>query len=175
MKKLALLLTLVLGLTLTVQAQKIAYFDIETVLNQMPEMEQAKAQMEKEQKELANQLEELQVEFNKKYKEYQDNMQLPDNDPNKWSKTILQYKEQELMDMQNKIQQFQQTASQTLQQRQVELLQPVYAKLDSAVGVVAKQKGYIMVLKKDDVFYINSSKVDDITAEVKKILGITKK
>ncbi len=171
MKRIFVLLLAVIALNFA-DAQKFGYFDLEGVINLMPEYEKAKAQFEKEYRDVQNQLEALQVEYNKKLQELDENMQLPEGDPNKWSKAVLQLKQQELADLQQRIVNFQQTAQQTLQQRQLELMQPVYNKVDSVVDVIAKQKGYIFVVTKDNVYYINKSKVDDITGEVKKALGI---
>ncbi len=172
MKKVFLfLIVLVASFTIS-NAQKFAYIDLESVINKMPEFEKAKAQLEKEYRDVQNQLEQLQVEYNKKLQELQENMQLPDNDTNKWSKAVLQLKQQELADLQQRIVNFQNTAQQTLQQRQIDLFKPVYDKVDSVVQYIAKQKGYIFVVKKDDVYYVNKDKVDDITSEVEHYLNI---
>ncbi len=171
MKKLVIIL-LAVFIGSYASAQKFGYIDLDAIMKSMPQVEKAKAQLEKEYRDIQNQIEQLQVEYNKKLQEYNQNMQLPDNDTNKWSKPVQQLKQQELMDLQQRIVNFQNTAQQTLQQRQVELFKPIYQKIDSAVDVVAKQKGYIFVVTKDNVFYINKQKVDDITDQVKKVLGI---
>ena len=172
MKKVFLFLIVLISSITILSAQKFAYIDLETVVNKMPEFEKAKAQLEKEYRDVQSQLEQLQVEYNKKLQELQENMQLPEGDANKWSKAVLQLKQQELADLQQRIVNFQNTAQQTLQQRQVDLFKPVYDKVNSVVDYIAKQKGYIFVVTKDNVYYINKSKVDDITPEVEKSLGL---
>ncbi len=171
MKKIAILV-LVLSSWFMVNAQKFGYLDINTVLSGLPDVEQAKAQLEKEYRDVQNQLEEMQVEYNKKLQEYQNNVQLPDNDPNKWSKAVLQLKEQELQDLQQRIINFQNTAQQTLQQRQNELFQPIYDKIKGKVDSIAKVKKLMAVWTDDNVYYINKDMVLDITPDVKKALGI---
>ncbi len=171
MKK-VLVLFLAISAWLVVDAQKFGYLDLQSVINAMPEMEQAKAQLEKEYRDIQNQLEEMQVEYNKKLQEYQNNMQLPDNDPNKWSKAVLQLKEQELTDLQQRIYNFQTTAQQTLQQRQTELLQPIYDKVNAKVDSIAKAKKIIAVWTQENVYYVNKDMVIDLTPEVKKALGL---
>ncbi len=171
MKKLVVLVLAIVALNFA-NAQKFGYLDLETVVNAMPEFEKAKAQLEKEYRDVQSQLEALQVEYNKKLQELQDNMQLPEGDPNKWSKAVMQLKQQELGDLQQRIVNFQNTAQQTLNQRQVELFQPVYNKVDSVVDIIAQQKGYIFVITKDNVYYYNKNKVEDITSDVKKSLGL---
>ncbi len=171
MKK-VLVLFLAISAWLVVDAQKFGYLDLQSVINAMPEMEKAKAQLEKEYRDIQNQLEEMQVEYNKKLQEYQNNIQLPDNDTNKWSKAVLQLKEQELTDLQQRIYNFQNTAQQTLQQRQTELLQPIYDKVKSKVDSIAKAKKIIAVWTQDNVYYVNKDMVIDLTPEVKKALGL---
>ncbi len=171
MKKLVILI-FVLSSWFIVDAQKFGYFDINSVLQIMPDVEQAKAQLEKEYRDVQNQLEEMQVEYNKKLQEYQNNMQLAEDDPNKWSKAVLQLKEQELQDLQQRIINFQNTAQQTLQQRQNELLQPIYDKVKQVVDSIAKDKKLIAVWTDENVYYVNKDMVMDITADVKKALGL---
>ncbi len=170
-KAILFLVVFIAGITFS-NAQKFGYIDLESVVSKMPEFEKAKAQLEKEYRDVQNQLEQLQVEYNKKLQELQENMQLPANDSNKWSPAVLQLKQQELSDLQQRIVNFQNTAQQTLQQRQVDLFKPVYNKVDSVVDIIAKKQGYIFVVTKDNVYYINKTKVDDITPEVEKILGL---
>jgi len=153
-------------------AQKIGYCQIENVITIMPEYELAQAKLEGEMQDLQTQAEEMQVEFNNKYKAYTDNLALPDGDPNKWSTARLQVKEKELTDLQQRIQEFQSTASTTLQQRQYELLQPISDKLDSVIDVVMAEKGYSFVIKELTVIQVNKSKCDDVTPFVKQKLGL---
>ncbi len=152
--------------------QKIAYCDVDQIIAIMPEAEQAKAKFEKEMNDINNELEEMQVEYNNKLKEYQDNLALPDNDPNKWSPIVQQNKEQELLQLQQRIVDFQTQAQQQLQQRQIELMQPVYNKVDSVLGVIAKEKGYSVIFKDRTLVYINEDKCDDVAPLVKQKLNL---
>ncbi len=171
MKKFAILI-LVMGSWFMVSAQKFGYFDLNSVLKTLPAVEKAKAQLEKEYRDVQNQLEEMQVEYNKKLQEYQNNMQLPDSDTSKWSPAVVQLKEQELQDLQQRIVSFQNTAQQTLQKRQTELFQPIQDQIKTKVDSIAKAKKLMAVWTDDNVYYINKNMVTDITPEVKKALGL---
>ncbi len=171
MKKITFLFGLLL-LSLWGFAQKIGYCQVDQIIAIMPEAEKAKAQYEKEVQDYQNELEQMQVEYNNKLKEYQDNMALPDNDPKKWSKLVIQNKEQELMQLQQRIYEFQNQAQTELQKRQVELMQPVYNKVDSVLGVIAKEKGLSIILKDNTLVYINQDKCVDVTPEVKQKLKL---
>ena len=174
MKKTLLLIGVVFLFSLTSNAQKkdYAFFDIEQIFAVMPEAERAQALYEKEQTDVMQIFEEMQVEFNNLYQDFTNDQELDKNDPEKWSKIKADDKQIELMQIQERMQKFQMTAQEDLQTRQLELLTPVYNKIDSAVGVVVKDKGYPFAMNKADVYYINEDKCDDITSLIKKALGL---
>jgi outer membrane protein len=81
-------------------------------------------------------------------------------------------KERELMDMQ-------QIAQQDIQKKEQELMSPVYDKANAAVDKVAKAGGYAVVFStagdqaaSAGLAYFDPAQIKDITAEVKKELGI---
>jgi len=173
MKK--LLLTLFLITTFGIfagNAQKIGYCETEKIITLMPEYEKAKAKLEGEIKDVQNQMEEMQVEFNNKYKAYTDNVSLPANDPKKWSPSVQQLKEKELQDLQQRIQDFQTSIQQSLQERQIQLMQPLTNKLDSVINVVMEEKGFTFIIKDLNVIQVNKTKCEDITPLVKQKLKI---
>jgi len=153
-------------------AQKFAYIDTESLITLLPETEVAQAQFESQVKELQTQLEEMQVEYNTLYQAYLENEELAIGATGKWSKAIKTVKEQELMQIQERIQTFQTTATTTVEEMQTELFTPIYNKIDVAVEAVAKEKGYICVFDINNILYINHEKCDDIVVDVKTKLGI---
>jgi outer membrane protein len=76
------------------------------------------------------------------------------------------------MQLQERIQRFQENAQQTIQQKRNDLLKPVMDKLDAAIKKVAAAGGYVYVMEKATVLYINESISVDLTNEVKKELGL---
>ncbi len=171
-------ITVILGLlilfsTISVKAQnQFAFFDLEKIFTVMPEATQAQARFEGEQEKITLRFEEMQVEYNVLYQELSDNVEKPDSDPDKWPNSIMDEKQTELVDVQERIQRFQMTAQQDLQDIQVKLFQPVYEKIDSAIAVVVKEKGYPFAFDKNDISYINEDKCEDITSMIKKALGL---
>ena len=173
MKKVFLsLITLVIFGSISAQAQKVGYCEVDKIVQIMPEYITAKAKLQGEVKDIQSQAEEMQVEFNNKYKAYNDNVALPDGDKTKWSTAIVQVKEQELQQLQQRIQDFQQTAQQTIQKRQVELLQPISNKVDSVIDVVMAEKGISFVFKDLTTIEINKKKCEDVSPFVKQKLGL---
>lgn len=163
---------LLLFSTIAVNAQKIGFCEIDKIITIMPEYELAQAKIEGEYNDIQAQMEEMQVEYNNKLKEYQENTALANGAEGKWSPTRLQAKEQDITLLQQRIQEFQMTASGTLEQRQYELLEPISVKLDSAINVVMEEKGYLYIIKDLTSIQVNKNKVDDISPMVKQKLGL---
>lgn len=176
MKKVILSIIIVsvifVSVAFTVAASKIGYCDVTKIIQIMPEYEKAKATLENEITKYQNQAEQMQVEFNNKYKEYSDNMALDKSDPNKWTPAIQQMKEQELQQLQQRIQDFQQTAQQDIQTKQTDLLNAVQAKVDSAIDVVIAENNYLFIIENLQDIRVNKTLLDDVSPAVKKKLGL---
>ncbi len=103
------------------QAVKFGHINSDELIKAMPEYDSAMAKLEKTRKDLVNALEIMQVELNNKYEKY-----------NKESKTLTdlvrQSREQELQDLQARIQEFQANAQQQLTEQQ-----SIHAKLPKAL------------------------------------------
>ncbi|OQY00193.1 MAG: hypothetical protein B6I24_00270 [Bacteroidetes bacterium 4572_128] len=86
---------------------------------------------------------------------------------------IRQTKEQELQDLQQRIQTFQGTAQQELQKKEMELLKPIIQKAQDAIKEVGKENGftYIYDIGTGAIVYYSEESID-ILPMVKKKLGI---
>lgn len=145
---------------------KFGHIDSNELLSIMPERTKAKAQLETYAKQLENQLAAMQNEFDRKYEEYI-------NTADSLSKFIRQTKEQELGDLQKRIQAFQQTAQQDLATRENELLQPIIQKARNAVDEVAAENNYTYVFDIGTGVILHwSEDSEDIMPLVKAKLGI---
>jgi len=172
--KLSLVITLFLAST-AIFAQnscKCGFIDTEKLLMQMPETKTAKEQMEKETKAMRDQLEVMQVEANNKYQAYVENDKLEAGNAAKWTKIVKQDKETELQSLQQRIQEFQNTAQQSLQQKQGELYEPILKKVDDAIKKVAADGNYMVVYDINKILYVSTTLCTDITTAVKTTLGI---
>ena len=85
---------------------------------------------------------------------------------------IKDAKEKELMDIQNRVQEFQQTISQELQQKQAELMNPIMEKAQKAVQDLAKAQGIVAVFDESSALYFDQSAVVDLTPAARKAMGI---
>lgn len=145
---------------------KIGHVNVVEIVSVLPESDSAQILMENDTKELESMLENMQVEYNKMVNDYQQNL-------NSYSELVKNTKESELMEMQNRIQTFQQNASQQLQERNYELLQPIYDKIQKAINKVATREGFTYILdisKGSVVFTANNSQ--NINSLVLAELGI---
>jgi len=149
------------------QTFKFAHINSDELIRSMPEYDSAMAKLEKTRKELVNALEIMQVELNNKYEAY-----------NKESKNLTdlvrQTKEQELQDLQQRIQEFQTNAQTKLQEEQTALTQPIFSKVDKAIKDVGKEGGFIYVfdVAKGQVLYFDDTKSTSILPLVKTKLGV---
>ena len=143
MKKI-LKLTLVLAMVFCsadVFAQKLASVNTQEIFAQMPETKEMQTNLDAFGKELQEQLEAIQVEFNNRYAEFEKNQAT-------MNPTVKQMKQSELSGLQERYAQFQQIAQQDFAKKQQELAAPIQEKLDAAISQVAKAGGYDMVLDK---------------------------
>lgn len=171
MKKTVIIIsTLILMLTSTeVFSQdqlKIGHVNVVEIITVLPESDSAQLLLEKDSKELDLMLENMQVELNNLVNDF-------DNNQKTFSELIRKTKESEILEMRDKIYNFQQNAQQRLQQRNFELLQPIYEKIQNAINEVATREGFTYILdisKGSVVFIANDSK--DISETILKELGV---
>jgi outer membrane protein len=90
------------------------------------------------------------------------------------SDIVKQAKENELMDINRRIQEFQNNAQQQLQNKQVELFQPIMAKVDKAIKDVGKENGFVYVfdVAKGSLLYFDETKSTNVMAFAKTKLGL---
>lgn len=148
------------------QAPKFGHIDLQALVQIMPERAVAEKQFTAFQKELEDALGMMQKEAQAKYAEYitkRDSL----------SETVRKMKDDEISAMSERIQTYQQTASQQLQTKQSDLLKPVFDKADKAIKEVGAEKGLVYVFDMSSrVILYNSKESVDILPFVKTKLGI---
>jgi len=155
------------GQNLIAQSAKFGHVNSEELFQALPDYDTANVKFDKFRKELINALELMSVEFNNKRDAYQ-------KDAKNLSDIVRQNKEQELSDLQGRIQEFQNNAQQQLQDKQAELFQPVMAKVDKAVKDVGKENGFIYIfdISKGSLLYFDETKSTNIMSLAKAKLGL---
>jgi len=114
---------------------------------------------------LQKQLETMVSEFQTKYDEYLTNEA-------QYVDAVKQIKQKELVDLQTRIQDFQNDAQDLLAKKEQELMQPFIDKAKKAIDDVAKEKGYTYILDTSTGSVLYWEGGDDIMMFVKEKLGI---
>lgn len=160
----AFVLTMAFGLNAEAQ-NKFGHINSDELLMMMPETEVAQNQLKQYNTELEAQLQEMYGEYQKKVNELQTGGEM-------MTDMVKQTKLKNLQDLETRINEFQQNAQQSFQQKEVELLTPVIEKAQNAINAVAEAEGftYIFDTSKGVVLYAVDSQ--DIMDLVKKQLGL---
>ncbi len=166
MKFITVLIFVAAAVTVNAQTPKFGHVDLQALIQVMPERTVAETDFNAFQAELEDILGEMQKDYQTKLASFE---QLG-ADASEIKKTA---KITELQDIQQRIQNYQQTAQQQLQQKQGELLQPVFDKAEKAIEEVAKEKGLIYVFDiGTKVVLYKSNESLDVFPLVKTKLGI---
>lgn len=165
--KLTLAVALVMGST-TLFAQKFGRINTQEIIMSMPETKAMQTNMEAYAKELQDNIETMNVEFNTKLQDFQKNF-------NTLSDALKEMKQKELEDMRNRTQEFQERAQQEYQKKQNELLAPIIDKAKAAIDKISAANAYTVVFDTStgSLAYFDEATLTDIAPQVKKELGIT--
>ena len=165
--KLTLAVVLVMGST-SLFAQKFGRINTQEIIMAMPETKTMQENMDTFAKEVSDNIETMNVEFNTKLQDFQKNY-------NTFSDAIKEVKEKELNDMQTRTREFQERAQQDYQKKQNELLAPIIDKAKSAIDKVAAAGGLKVVFDTTtgSLAYFDEATLTDVAPAVKKDLGIT--
>ena len=159
-----LLLAVMVALPAMAFAQKFGVIETETIMANLPEMKEVQTQLQAAGQKYETEFKNLQDEMQKKYTEFQ---QMDESTP----KTIQERRIQEIQDLDQKIQQFRQTASEDLQRQQEQLIAPVRQKVFTAIQSVGAEGNFTFIFE-DVVPLYTGSDVVDVTPLVKAKLGI---
>lgn len=162
-KNLVIAFVLFLG-TQTFAQSKVAHIDVQALMTNMPEMKAAQTQLEK-----------IRENYDKEYKtmvqEYQTKLQKYEQEAPTTGEAVNEARSKEMSDMGNRIQQYQQSASKELQQKEMDLLKPILEKAQAAIKKVATAKGFDYVLDATSGSGVLVANGPDILNDVKKELG----
>ena len=162
MKKIILMLAL--ALPILASAQKIGHINSQEIMAVMPETKQMSQRLDSLQSAYETQLAHMQEEFNKKVAEFQQQQAT-------MTAGVRDFRQQELAEMEQRMQMFYQTIQKDLQTKQVEYLQPVQTKLLEAINKIAAAQGCTYVVDRATVLYVGADALD-LTSAVRAELGI---
>jgi outer membrane protein len=171
MKNLILtIVVFVIPLLLSAQTTlKIGHINSQDLMQAMPESDSAQVKLEKMTKDLENQFQAMQKEYDNKYKEFV-------SKKDTYTELIRQTKSTELQEIGVRIQQFQQSAEQDIQLQRMNIYKPILEKANKAIAEVAKENGFTYILdlvQGGVIFYSETS--TDILPLTKQKLGLPNK
>jgi outer membrane protein len=147
------------------QSHKFGHINSAELLQLMPEIKKADSTLQAYQKQLEEQNQTMLNEYQTKVTDYQKNeATMPD--------AVKDVKQQEISDLQQRIQQFQQTAQDKFQQKKEELYSPILKKAEDAIKQVAKEHTFSYVFDTSAGSVVYAQESDDIMPLVKKKLGL---
>lgn len=145
MKKILFALALVIlsaGAQQATAQTKIGYLNFEDVLSLMPELNTIDSLLNRYQQDsIAPEYASMLQMYKYKDSIYNDTLNPP-------PAAVKKQLEQELPQLQYTLQNWQQIANRAIENKQAELLAPLYKKINDAVRAIAKEKGYAYVMNK---------------------------
>ena len=145
------------------KAQKLGHVNSQVIMQELPDYESARSELESFNSDLTKELEMYQkliVEFAQDYEQNKNGM----------SEDTRKRKETDLMERQQNYEKKAYEAQTSLQQKEQELLQQIMIKVNTAVKEVAEKEGYDYVYEVTTLLYAGG---EDISDKVRKKLGIT--
>lgn len=120
-------------------SQKIGHADWQYIFSQLPEYRKIESELKVFESQLENQLKVKTQELETKYKTYQ---ALASDTPD----AIRKDRESELAYLQENLQKFREEAQASIQNKQSDLIKPVFAKVGKAIEDVAKENGFAYII-----------------------------
>ncbi len=161
-KKVALVIASVGCLTFA-NAQKTAHLSLDSLISMMPETKTAKDAAQNYLKGIEAEVLGMQTELETKYKDYLEKEAT-------MAEPVKQNKQQDLNQLQKRIEDFRQQAQQDYQRKYGELTAPIMEKAKKGIDAVAKEGGYKYVLDTSTGLVLYSEAGEDILLAVKKKL-----
>lgn len=164
--KLSLFILIIISAKLQAQnAQKFGHINSTQLLQQMPETKSADTTVQKFGALLENQLKTMTAEYQSKVADYKAKEQ-------SMAEPIKDAKLKEISDLEQRIQDFQESAQSSIQKKKEEVYSPIIKKAEDAIHGIAKDKGYAYVFDTSVGAFLYAQDSDDIMPLVKAKLGL---
>ena len=162
MKKIIIAMLLIAPMALS--AQKFGHINSQELFMQMPEISAVEDSIAKEKEMYNRLLTDMQEEYKKKVQDYQSKQAT-------MTDAIRQINEEDIYNLQQRIQNTVQIAEQDIQKKQQELLLPVHERMSKAIKAVGDREGYTYIFDNAALLHVGTD-AKDVTPLVKKELGI---
>lgn len=164
--KLSLVVLMFFGLQ-SINAQKFAYVNTQEILQSLPTVKEANANIETFRNQLINLGQNKVEKLKAKYAELEQKQAQGEISPKQ-----LEVEAQKLREDEQTIAQFEQESQQRIIEKSEELLKPIRDKVQKAIDDVAKENGYDYVFDASLGFILYADESTDASAKIKAKLGI---
>lgn len=166
MKKILLTTVVSLVFILSIQSQsKFGYLNSNELLAMMPESLSMQEELQTYAKGLESQLTAMQVEYENKVVEYQQN-------ETTYTDIIKEDKIREIESIQQRVVEFQKNAQQSLSEKEAELFIPIREKAMKAIDEVAKEGEFTFIFDSGSGSFLFAAESENIINLVKSKLGL---
>lgn len=163
--KLVALIILIAAGTIQAQTLKFGHINSTVLLGQMPETKLADSTLQKFGASLESQLKTMTNEYQSKISDFRAGEAT-------MAEPIKEMKAKEINDLEQRIQDFQDSAQQSLQKKKEEIYTPIIKKAEDAIKAIAKEKGYSYIFDTSVGVVLYAQESDDILPQVKTKLGL---
>lgn len=164
MKKAIILFILALTFSGRTFSQKLGHTNVQEVLLLMPERAVAETQVQELAKSLEARLQTMSTEYQGKVTKFQ-------TEKATMTEVVQQSSYDEIVDLEKRIQEFQQQAQGEIQKKESELLEPMVGKINKAIEELGKSNNYTYIFDSGagNLLYKGG---EDVTPLLKKQLGL---
>ena len=165
LKNLFLITAIITLCSISLQAQsKVAHVNTQELVESMPEMQNAKSELEKLAKTYETDIQAMATELQNKIKQYDAESSTKTDEEN--GKRL-----QEVQGMEQSIRQYQAQAQQDLQKKELELLKPITEKAKNAILKVGNEQGFDYVLDSSQGQGVIMANGKNLLTDIKSELG----
>jgi outer membrane protein len=157
-----------IGITTSTQAQntlKLGHINTTQLLGMMPETKVADSLLQKFGNSLESQLKTMTGEYQNKIADFKAK-------EGSMAEPVRDAKVKEIGDLEQRIQDFQESAQNSMQKKKEELYSPVIKKAEEAINNVAKEKSYTYIFDTSVGAVLYAADSDDVMPMVKQKLGL---
>lgn len=159
-----LILIFVLAFSFVNAQSKVGTINTDIILSQMPELKGVEAEMQDYGKK-------LDADLRKKYQDYQKLVEKFEAEQEELNEVIQKFRINEITDLEEEIQKFQQNSQQLIRAKQDELLRPLYSKIGKALEAIVEEEKFTQIFNEgNNLIYISPEY--DVTEKVMKVLGL---
>ena len=163
--KFALLVCLLSCGTLSMQAQKFGYLNSAALLQEMPEVKEAEANLETLQKQLQAKGQKMVEDFQNKYSDLESRQQ-------EIAPKDLEVEVQKLREEEANIGKYEQDMQRQLVEKREALLQPILDRVNAAIKEFAEAEGYTYIFDSSSGVLLYADDSTDVTDKIKAKLGM---